>query len=187
MKHQTVKTIIACFILSAVLYTTYIFGTTSDATNKVTYNCNGSAVEFTFTFPIVDTSDMVVILRTVSTGAETVLTETTHYSLSATNNDYSSGGTVTTVSTYSSSYTLTLIRNVPESQGATLEDSGVLRLATLEGALDRLTLQVQDLEEEVGRCLKFPRTETNSAELDSSVDRASTALGFDSSGDLEYN
>ena len=159
--------------------------TVTDATNKVTYNCDGSTQDFSFTFPIVETSDMVVILRTVSTGDETVLTETTHYSLSATNNDYSSGGTVTTVSAYASTYTITLIRNVPESQNADLEDSKVLRLDNLESALDRLTLQVQDLEEELGRCLKYPRTETNSAELPNSVDRASTHLGFDASGDIE--
>ncbi len=165
-----------------------ILGTVSDATNKVTYTGNGSTKAFAFTFPIIDTSDMVVILRTIATGAEEVLDETTHYTLSATNNDYSSGGTVTTVgaTAYSSAYTLTLIRNVPESQDADLEDSGVLRLESLEDAMDRLTLQVQDLEEELGRCLKFPRSETNTSQLANSIDRASTTLIFDSSGDLDY-
>lgn len=178
---------ILCVWLCLAVLLACAYGSVSDATNKVTYTGNGSTTELTFTFPIVDTTDMVVILRTISTGAETVLTETTHYALSATNNDYSSGGTVTTVTAYSSAYTITLMRDVPVSQGATLQDSGVLRLATLEDALDRLTLQVQDLEEELGRCLKFPRSETNTSELKDSVTRASTTLGFDASGDLEYN
>jgi len=177
-------------ILVTLLCFVGVWGTISDATNKVTYNCDGSTTTFDFSFPIIETSDMIVILRAVSTGVETVLIETTAsggYMLSATNNDYSSGGKVTTVSTYSNSYTLTLIRNVPESQGADLEDSGLLRLETLEDALDRLTLQVQDLEEEIGRCIKFPRTETNTGVLDNSIDRASKSLAFDADGNLEYN
>lgn len=164
-----------------------VLGTVEDATNKITSACNGSTVAFTFDFPIVETSDLVVIHRVTSTGVETVLTETTHYVVSATNNDYSSGGTVTMETTYASGITLTIIRDVPKSQSADFEDSKVLRLEDLEAAFDRLTLQVQDLEEELGRCLKFPCTETNDPELDNSVDRASTTLGFDSSGDLAYN
>ena len=173
-------------MLFPVLMLAVVLGTVTDVTNKVAYTGNGSTKAFAFTFPITATSDMVVILRTVATGVELVLDETTHYALSATNNDYSSGGTVTTVSAYSSAYTLTLIRNVPESQDADLEDSGVLRLESLEDAIDRLTLQVQDLEEELGRCLKFPRSETNTSQLANSIDRASTTLVFDSSGDLDY-
>lgn len=159
-------------------------GTVTDASNKVSSACNGSTTAFTFSFPIVETSDLVVIHRVTTTGVETVLTETTHYEVSATNNDYSSGGTVTTVSTYASGITLTIIRDVPESQDADLEDSKVLRLEDLEKALDRLTMHVQDLEEELGRCLKYPRTETNDAELPTTIDRASTHLGFDASGDI---
>lgn len=159
-----------------------VCATVPDVTNKITSSCNGSTTAFSFTFPIVDTSDLVVILRVTATGAETVLTETTHYVVSATNNDYSSGGTVTTVSTYLSGRTLTIIRNVPESQNADLEDSKVLRLADLVGAFDRLTLLVQDLEEELGRAIKIPRTETINMELDVDITRASQYLGFDSSG-----
>jgi hypothetical protein len=58
--------------------------------------CDGSTTDFDFTFPIEDTGDIVVILVEVSTGDETALTLTTHYTVSATNNDYSSGGTVAT-------------------------------------------------------------------------------------------
>lgn len=167
------------FLLLAVA-----LGTVTDATNRVVYNCNGSTTAFAFTFPIIDTSDMVVILRTVATGAETVLDETTHYSLSATNNDYASGGTVTTVSTYSSAYTLTLIRNVPESQDANLEDSGILRLESLEDALDKLALIVQDLEEENARAIKFPRSDSVAlvTELANSITRANQYLSFGPTG-----
>jgi len=166
--------------LSGVLFTTV-----SEASNRVSYTCNGSTTEFDFTFPILETDDLVVILRTTATGAESILTETTEYTVSATNNDYSSGGTVTTVSTYSSSYTLLLIRDTDMDQNTDLEDSGVLRLESLEDQLDKLTLIVQDLQEELNRCLKYPKTDatTISAELPNSVDRASTTLIFDSSSE----
>lgn len=178
---------IGAMLILVLIGFSLVFGTITDATNKVTSACNGSTQAFTFSFPIVETSDLVVIHRVTSTGVETELDETTHYEVTATNNDYSNGGTVTTVSKYATGITLTIIRDVPESQDADLEDSKVLRVEDLEGALDRLTLQVQDLEEELGRCLKFPRTETNDSELDTSIDRASTTLGFDASGDLTYN
>jgi len=161
--------------------------TITDATNKVTHTADGSTTAFAFTFPIVDTSDLKVVERVTSTGVETVMTETTHYTVSAPNNDYSSGGTVTAVTAPASGRTWTIIRDMPANQEATLEDSGVLRLAAIEDALDKLTMIVQDLEERVGRCLQFPRSETTSAELEDSVTRASTTLGFDSSGDLSYS
>lgn len=180
------KSIVLVMLIAIMFGSAGVLATVTDATNRVVYNCNGSATAFAFTFPIIDTSDMVVILRTVATGAETVLDETTHYSLSATNNDYSSGGTVTTVSTYSSAYTLTLIRNVPESQDANLEDSGTLRLESLEDALNRLTLLVQDLEEELARTVKFPRSDSVAltTELPNSVARSNMNITTGSDGGI---
>lgn len=163
------------------------FATVSTTTPRSSlYATNGSATEFTFSFPIINTSDLVVILRTDSTGAETVLTETTDYSVSATNNDYSSGGTVTTVSTYDSGYSILILRNTPDTQETDLEDSGVLRLETLEGALDKLTMLVQQLQEESDRSIKFPRSDSASltSEIDDSVNRASKNLTFDSNGNV---
>lgn len=180
------KKIFYTILLMLVLGTVTAWGIVSDDTNRVTFSCNGSTTTFDFTYPITATSDMVVILRTVATGDESVLTEVTHYELSATNNDYSSGGVVTTVETYSSAYTLTLIRNVPETQEADLEDSGVLRLETLEAALNKLTLLIQDLEEELARAIKFPRSDSTAldTELPSSVSRASKNVTTGSDGGI---
>ncbi len=159
--------------------------TVTETTCTVTTTCNGSTTEFTFDFPIIDTTDLVVILRTVATGAETVLTETTDYTVSTTNNDYSSGGTVTTVSTYTSANSITILRNTPDTQQADLEDSKVLRLEDLEDAMDKLTMLVQQLQEELDRTLKIPRSDTSiTTEVDDSVNRASKYLSFDSSGNV---
>ncbi len=156
--------------------------TVTSTSVKTTTTCDNSTVAFTFTFPIVQSSDLTIILRVISTGVETTLTETTHYTVSATNNDYSSGGTVTTVATYDTTYTLTLLRNVPDTQNTDLDDSGVLRLQTLENALDRLTMLVQQLQEQSNRAPLAPPGETLTMTLPSSVTRASQYFGFTSTG-----
>ena len=154
------------------------------------YACNGSTVNFAFDFPLPepeDTSDLVVILRTLATGDEDPLTETTDYTVSAVNNDYSGGGTVTTVSTYSSAYRITILRNTPKTQNASLteSDTSVLRVAALEDAYDKLTMLVQQLQEELDRCIKVPRSDTSiTVELDDSVSRASKYPAFDSAGNV---
>jgi hypothetical protein len=159
--------------------------TVSSTTCRVSHSCNGSSTDFDFEFPIIETDDLVVIHRVNSTGVETVLTETTNYSVAATNNDFSSGGTVTTVETYASGITLVLLRNTDMTQEADLEDSGVLRLETLEDEYDKLTMIVQEIQEELNRCLKYPKSDSSdlSAELPNSVDRTSTTLIFDANSE----
>lgn len=76
--------------------TSMVFATVPDISNTANYSCNGSTTSFAFSFPIpsTDTSQITVILRTVATGEADTLTEVIDYTVSATNNDYSSGGTV---------------------------------------------------------------------------------------------
>ena len=171
--------------LMVFLMVAAVQATVSLPTLPAQYSCNGSTTEFAFSDKILATSDIIVILRTVATGDETVLTETTDYSLSATNNDYSDGGTVTTVSTYSSAYEITLLRDVPDTQAETFSDSGKLDLAAITAAMDKLAMQIQQLQAELDRCLKMPRTDSTGLdmELANSVDRASQYLGFNGTGE----
>ena len=55
-----------------------------------------------------------------------------------------------------------------------------------ESALDKLTLQIQEVQEEVDRSIKLSRTNTmTSTEFTvGSSDRASKVLAFDSSGEI---
>ena len=48
---------------------------------KNSYSGNGSTTAFTYNFKITDEDDIQVIIRTNSTGTETVKTKTTHYSV----------------------------------------------------------------------------------------------------------
>jgi len=173
--------------LILVLMASIAGATVNDNYVPVHFTGNGSTVDFAFTWPIIDTSDIIVIIRTVADGDEDVLTETTDYSVSAVNNDFSSGGTVTTVATYTSTSQISIYRGVPESQntGLTETDSGVLRESSLEDAYDKLTILVQQLSEENSRQITIPRTDQEiTVELDDSVSRASMVLGFDTDGNV---
>lgn len=170
--------------LLSLLFCGLCFGVVSTTTSRISYSTGSSVVAFTFPFPIVSTSDLIVILRTTSTGAESVLAETTNYTVSATNNDYSAGGTITTVSTYASGYTLLIMRNTPQTQGTDLDDSGTRRFEAIEQALDKLTYLTQQHQTTLDRCLKISRSDSTSlaTEIDDSVNRASKNLTFDANG-----
>ena len=157
--------------------------TVSVTTNKTSYACNGSTVAFDFTFPIFATSEIVVAVRNDAAGTDTILTETTDYSVSTA--PWTSGGTVTTVATYDSGNTIFIYRSTTQTQSTDLVENDPLPAETLEGRLDRIQCQLIDLQEQINRCVKFPITDgTVTSELDDKIARASTTFGFDASGDI---
>ena len=174
------------FYLVLAVCSAAAFGEVTETESKeAPQACNGSAVAFTFDFPVDATSEVVVKLRTVATGDDVTLTETTEYAVSAVNNDYSSGGTVTTVATYSSAYTICLSRKTTQTQNTKLRDTGALRFSAMQSAIDNLMRIVQELQEEIARAPRIPISDSGiTTDLDNSVGRASTVLGFDSSGNF---
>ena len=176
------KRILATFLMCAAM----AWGTVTTTDNTANFSCNGSTTAFPFTFPIAgtDTSQLQVTLRTVATGAETILTETTHYTVSATNNDYSSGGTVTTVATYSSDYALSIVRVTPVTQTADLSSRSSVSYASLEAYFDKAIMVVQDLTQKLTLTLKAPASDSGTSyEIPEAAIRAGKYLAFDSSGD----
>ena len=147
------------------------------------YNCNGSTVAFPFTFGVGATSEIEVIL-TDANGVETILTETTHYTVSAVNNDYESGGTVTTVATYASGNKITIRINVPLTQDTDFVEGMPTLYESFENGLDKLTRIAQQLNEGRERTLIVPKTESSalSRVIPSATTRAGKMLGFDASG-----
>ncbi len=148
---------------------------------------NGSTTTFSVNWGIIETSDAVVIIRTVATGDEDTLTETTDYSISAVNNDLSAGFTVTTVQTYTSTSQISILRGIPPTQNSNLteSESGTLREGSLEDAYDKLTQLVQDIIEVNGRQITIPRTDEGiTVELVASVLRPNMVIGTDSVGNI---
>ena len=156
--------------------------TVSSLSVKNSYNGDNSTTSFAFTFPIHSSAELQVILRS-SDGTETVQTLTTHYSIV---DNGASGGQVNFVTAPATGITVVLLRNTNLTQETDYISNDPFPAETHEAALDKLTLQQQELQEEVDRSLKLSRTNTmNSTEfIVGATDRAGKILGFDNSGEL---
>jgi len=158
--------------------------TVSSTTVKQSYAGNGSTSAFTYSFLINSTAELKVIIRTNSTGTETVKTITTHYNVS----DSAGSGTVTFTSGNipASGETVVLIRDTNLTQTTDYVENDPFPAESHESALDKLTLQTQELQEELDRSIKLSRTNTmTSTEFTvGSTDRANKILAFDSSGEI---
>ena len=157
--------------------------TVSSTTVKQSYSGNGSTSAFTYSFKINTINELKVIIRS-STGTETVKTISTHYNVS----DTGSGGTVTFTSGNipASGETVVLLRNTNLTQTTDYVENDPFPAESHEGALDKLTLQIQEVQEEVDRSIKLSQTNTmTSTEFTvGATDRASKVLAFDSSGEI---
>ena len=156
----------------------------SSATRKAgPYNCNGATTNFAFSFKMFDAADLVVTL-TDSSGVETTLTLTTHYTVSLNGDQNASpGGSITTVATYASGNTITITSDVDATQPTDLTSAGAWYPDTVEDALDRAVILIQQMEEVLRRTLIGPVSDASAiGALPSATARADMYLGFNSSG-----
>lgn len=156
----------------------------SVTTNKNRLTSNGSTTAFNFTFPLPD-SDTTQVKVMLTVGSVDTLQDVSLYSVTATNNDFSSGGTVT-FTTAPASGTITIYRDLATTQTSDYVPGGALDADTLEGNLDKLTMLVQEQQDAIDRSIKFPVTDATSltSEIPNSSGRASNTLIFDSSGNV---
>ena len=160
--------------------------TVSSTTVKNSYSGNGSTTQFAYGYKIFADSDLIVIIRTDSTGAETVKTLTTHYTVSGAGD--ASGGNVTFTSgnTPASGQTVVIIREVPQTQAIDYIANDPFPAESHEEGLDRGTMTTQQVQEELNRAIKLSRTNTmTSTEFTvGATDRANKVLAFNSSGEI---
>lgn len=133
-------------------------------------------------FPFFDASDLVVIKTDADDGEDTTLTISTHYTVS--------GGSGSTGSVTMSGHaslavgdTITVVRSVPYTQAVDLEEGDPLPSNTLERALDKLTVLVQQVSAKVARCFRVGSTSPAPDEA-TILDLSNKILGGNSSGDL---
>jgi hypothetical protein len=159
--------------------------TISSTTVKNSYDGDGSTTTFTYTFKIFQDSDIQVIIR-ASNGTETTKTLTTHYTV--TDAGVSAGGTVifTAGNIPTSTQKVILRRNIPQTQAIDYIANDPFPAESHEEGLDRATMAIQQIQEEVTRSLKLSKTNTmTSTEFTvGDTDRANKVLAFDSSGEL---
>lgn len=117
---------------------------------------NGATASFPFTFKVFAAADLLVVRGEIATSAEVELTLGTHYSVTLNSNqDTTPGGSVNWIGTpLSSAFTLTIGSKVAMTQPASFTNLGRFYPRALNDALDRLTIVVQQLGEQVGRSVK---------------------------------
>ena len=138
--------------------------TVSATTSRADYTGNGATLAFTIPFYFLDNTHVKIIRTTISTGVPTTLALTTDYTLSGAGSG--SGGTATMVVAPTTDQRIAILRNVPFTQLIHYVPNDPFPAATHEQALDQLTMEVQQINETVGRALT----------LDASVVNASGAL-----------
>ena len=119
---------------------------------------NSSNTVFSFAFPIddygsVEAEDQIqVILETVATRAETILTRTTHYTVSVNGDQTASpGGSITTVATYSSAYRIWIRSSPSFLQSTDYQNQGGFLMETVEDQADQHSRQMLWLKDAVRR------------------------------------
>ena len=129
--------------------------TISSETRKAgPYTGNGLTTSFSFAFKVFTTADVLVV-RTDLSLLETTLTLNTDYSVTLNSNqDANPGGTVTLPSALTTGFLLTLSSQVGALQATDLTNQGGFYPSVLNTALDKLTILVQQLKEQVGRAVK---------------------------------
>lgn len=158
--------------------------TVSSATNKVSYNGNGSTTVFAYGFKIFDQDDLTVILRNAS-GGETTQSISTNYTVSGVGS--ASGGNVTMGTAPASGESLTIIREQPLTQGLDLVANDPFPAASFEDQLDKLTFMVQQHQEELNRSVKGSKTTTitDPTFTEDATARANKVFAFDASGNID--
>lgn len=120
-------------------------------TPQIEYTMDGGTLAFDFAFKMwgATVDDEIEVVYQEGESDEATLSLATDYSLSAANNDYSSGGTVTlnTGSAYITTGKTLLIKSaLPRSQTYDLQIGGDLNTDSLETELDRHVRMLQEAE-----------------------------------------
>jgi hypothetical protein len=153
--------------------------TLSTTTNKAVFEGTGTTGPFPFLFPFTDDSEISVF-----TVLENVAMDIDDSGYTLTGAGDPDGGSVTTIDIVPEGTTLVVMRVLALDQTTDLVNQGPFYAETHEDTFDRLAMQIQQLKEEVNRCLRMPKGMLSDQEL--SADRAGCYLGFDTNGNVIY-
>ncbi|CAB4213311.1 hypothetical protein UFOVP1451_2 [uncultured Caudovirales phage] len=131
--------------------------TVTNENSRNDYVSNGSAVEYAFTFKILDEADIQVIVTDLA-GVEDLLVLTTDYTVDL---DADTGlGSITLVTAATVNFTISLLRNMDFEQNTSIQNQGTSQFSgkSFEQALDKLTLLSLQLKEIVGRNIALKKS-----------------------------
>lgn len=130
------------------------------------YVGTGSTGPYSFSFKVFQASDLLVVKVNNSTSVETTLTLTTDFTASINpDQDSNPGGSITLVAPLVSGYSMIISSDVPNLQQTDLTNQGGFYPDVITDALDRATIQIQQLQEGVDRAAKLPITSTVDANV----------------------
>jgi len=156
--------------------------TVSSEIKRADYTGNGSTTAFATQFRFLQNSDVKVILTVTATALETEQVEITNYTL--TGADLDAGGTVTMLIAPAVGETLTIKRDVPLTQGTDYVENDTFPAESHEDALDKLTMLVQQLQEEIDRSIKLTESQTSTG-LTIPIPIETNILQWDANDDLK--
>lgn len=159
--------------------------TLSTTTNKASYSGDGTTATFNYAFKIFANSDLKVFIRDTN-GTETLKTITTHYTVAGAGSNSGGSITFTAGNIPLNTDTVILQRVVPLTQTHDYVENDPFPAESHEQGLDRLTMHVQQIQEEVDRSIKasVSNTITSTEFGQSPTERANKLFGFDSAGDI---
>ena len=150
------------------------------------YIGNNTTTVFGFTFKVFATDQLVVVKLNTSTSVETTLTLITDYTVTLNGNQNSNpGGSVTLPAVLATGYNLTLTSSVANLQPTDLTNQGGFYPEVITDALDRATIQIQQMSDDVTRSIKAPLSDdllTMDMTLPVVSDRINKILAFGATG-----
>ena len=138
--------------------------TVASTTNRESYTGNGTTTAFPFPNPYRASSDLIVTLRTIATGAESLQVEGVNYTVSGTPTSDAGGfasGTVTFTVAPTAAQQVHIDRVVTRTQATDYVAGDGIPPSSIEGSLDKLTQIVQELDSRFERTFLQPRTAAN--------------------------
>jgi hypothetical protein len=127
---------------------------------------NGTASTFAFTFKVFQASDLEVVRLNVATTIETILVINSDYtvSLNADQNSNPGGSITLTAGALAAGFNLVITSDIQNLQPTDIVNQGGFYPDVIEDALDRATIQIQQLQEAVDRSAKLPITSSEDAD-----------------------
>jgi len=150
-----------------------------DITPRNQYTATSNQTVFAYNFPIFVNTDLKVYQ------GSTLLSLTTHYTVSGAATD--NGGNVTLSTGATAGDIITIYRDMPVARTSDYQANGDLLAETLNDDFDKLAMMIQQIEFDLNnRVLRFGQFTTGiplSEFTESATDRANKVLSFSSTGD----
>jgi hypothetical protein len=133
--------------------------TVSSGITKHVYAGSGNTRLWPYTFPIIDATDIKIYL-TSPTGEISEVAE--NYSIDTDDQAVTYPTVESELPMLPVGWEITLLRSVPITQETDYQNQGDFNAEGLEGALDKVTMIVQQQQEQLDRSVKYPVNETPS-------------------------